>query len=93
MRMLLTRALREESVTWMRLLKRLGPELDEAIDIEDPEVDVGGNGCYFKGNPFMSAISGVDLAVGQRSDSIEDVISSSKAIGRTGTDQASKSRR
>ena len=38
MRMLLTRALREESVTWMRLLKRLGPELDEAIDIEDREL-------------------------------------------------------
>lgn len=36
--MLLTRALREESVTWMRLLKRLGPELDEAIDIEEREV-------------------------------------------------------
>jgi len=34
-RMLLTRALHEETVTWMRLLKRLGPELDEAIDIED----------------------------------------------------------
>lgn len=34
-RMLMTRAFQEEAVTWQRLLKRLGPELDEAIDIED----------------------------------------------------------
>ena len=34
-RMLMTRAFQEEAVTWQRLLRRLGPELDEAIDIED----------------------------------------------------------
>lgn len=34
-RMLMTRAFQEEPVTWQRLLRRLGPELDEAIDIED----------------------------------------------------------
>lgn len=33
--MLMTRAFQEEAVTWQRLLRRLGPELDEAIDIED----------------------------------------------------------
>ena len=34
-RMLMTRAFQEEPVTWQRLLRRLGPELDEVIDIED----------------------------------------------------------
>ena len=38
-RMLMTRAFQEDAVTWQRLLKRLGPELDEAIDIEDGNGD------------------------------------------------------
>lgn len=32
--MVLTKAFQDEEITWQRLLRRLGPELDEAIDIE-----------------------------------------------------------